>query len=145
MKKIRKTLCLALALSFLLCASVTAEAAEARASLYLNAYFAYVYPEGNGKVSVWYDVIATRTMDEVGVLTIRLQEQAPDSTKWTTVETYFHTDYPDMLGSDVRHYDSHVDYEGEEGYSYRAYVTVWAGDDGDGDSRIILTDEVTAT
>lgn len=142
MKKIRKTLCLALALSLLLCASITAEAAEARASLYLNSYLAYVYVDAKGNVSVWYEVEATKTMDEVGVLTIRLQEQAPGSSTWTHVKTFFYTDYPDMLSyNDDLHY-GHVDYDGNTEYSYRAYVTVWAGKNGDGDSRIILATEV---
>lgn len=142
MKRIRNTLCLVLTLSLLLCASVTAEAAEARASLYLNSYLAYVYVDGKGNVSVWYEVEATKTMDEVGVLTIRLQEQAPGSSTWTTVKTYFHTDYPDLLSyNDDLHY-GHVDYDGNTEYSYQAYVTIWAGKNGDGDSRIILATEV---
>lgn len=138
MKKTKQTLCVVLALSLFLCAGVSAKAAEARASLYLNAYSAYIYQEGNGKVSVWFEVEPTRTMEEVGVLTIRLQEKAPGSSTWTTVKTYLHTDYPELLGSNTNYYWGHVDYEGTVGYSYQAYVTVWAGENGDGDSRIIL-------
>lgn len=142
MKKIGNALCVVLALSLLLCGSTRAEAAEARASLYLNAYLAYVYVEANGNVSVWYEVEATGTMDEVGVLTIRLQEQAPGSSTWTTVKTFFHTDYPDMLSYDDDLHYGHVDYNGNAECSYQAYVTIWAGKDGDGDSRIILATEV---
>lgn len=142
MKKIRNTVCLVLALSLFLCASARAQAAEARASLYLNAYLAYVYVDANGNVSVWYDVQATGIMDEVGVLTIRLQEQAPGSSTWTSVKTYRYTDYPDMLSyNDNLHY-GHVNYNGNAECSYQAYVTIWAGKDGDGDSRIILATEV---
>lgn len=144
MKKFRRVLSIILVFVLSLCFTTEAKAIETRASLYLSSYLAYVYPDGNGKVSVWFEVESTHTMDEVGVITIRLKEQAPDSSAWTTVKTYFHTDYPSMLGSNVAHYDSHVNYSGKSGYKYMAYVTVWAGDDGNGDSRIIKTDEITA-
>ena len=136
MKKLKRVLCLALALTLSFCA--IANTASARASYYLSAYLAYIYSEGDGKVSVWYEVEATDDMDEVGVLTIRLQEQAPGSSTWTSVKTYRYTDYPDMLSYDDDFHYGHVDYDGKVGYSYQAYVTVWAGKDGDGDSRIIL-------
>lgn len=142
MKKFRNTLCLVLALALSLCTVVKAEAAETRASAYLAAYLAYVYVDGNGNVSVWYDVQASRTMDEVGVLTIRLQEQAPGSSTWTSVKTFRYTDYPDMLAYDDDLHYGHVDYKGNAECSYQAYVTIWAGKDGDGDSRIILATEV---
>lgn len=146
MKKTKQIRCLALALALVmsLCITARAEVAETHASAYLASYLAYVYPEGDGKVSVWFEVQASRTMDEVGAITIRLREKAPGATSWSPTKTYFYTDYPEMLGTDVNHYYGHVDYEGEAGYTYIAYVTVWAGDDGDGDSRIIETDPVVA-
>lgn len=49
-----------------------------------------------------------------------------------------------MLANDKDFYVSSVDYSGTEGHSYKAYVTIWAGKDGDGDSREILTDTVVA-
>lgn len=147
MRKMKRVLCLILAVVLVFGSIITAEAAEAeaQASYYLSSYLAYIYPEGDGKISVWFEVHATGTMDEVGAITIRLREKAPGATSWTSVKTYFYDDYPEMLGSDVNHYYGHVDYEGTPGYTYFAYVTVWAGDDGDGDSRILATAEVVAT
>ena len=49
-----------------------------------------------------------------------------------------------MLVNDKTFYASSVDYSGTKGSSYRAYVTVWAGKNGDGDSREILTNIVVA-
>lgn len=146
MKKARRVLCVVLTLALFLFIPMKANALETRASLYLSSYIAYVYPEGDGKVSVWFEVQATHTMDEVGVLTIRLREKAPGSSTWTPVKTYSYTDeeYEYLLKTNVAHHDGHVDYQGKEGYSYFAYVTVWAGDNGDGDSRIIETDPVVA-
>lgn len=34
---------------------------------------------------------------------------------------------------------SHLEYDGETGLYYQAQVTIWVGNDGDGDSRIIYT------
>lgn len=144
MKKSKRVLCLVLAFILSLCIGTTTGSAKSQASAYLAAYLAYVYPEGNGKVSVWYEVQAVQTMDEVGVITIRLRELAPGSSSWEPVKTWFSSNYPNMLGSNVWHYEGHVDYQGKPGYMYAAYVTVWAGDNGDGDSRIITTAAVTA-
>lgn len=130
-------------LAFSLCIAPAASAAT-RASEYLTAYIAYIYPEGNGNMSIYFEVEGTGTMDEIGALSIRLQEKPSGSTTWTTVKTYNYVDYPNMLGYDDNFYYSNVDYSGKSGYSYRAYVTIWAGQDGDGDSREILTDTVVA-
>ncbi len=83
-------------------------------------------------------------MDEIGALSICLQEKSNGSSTWTTIETYSYTDYPHMLGYNDNLYISSVYYSGEAGCSYRAYITVWAGKDGNGDSREILTDTVIA-
>lgn len=138
MKKVKQPLCFMLVLFLISGFTTQATAAETRASLYLYSYDAYIYSEGNGKLSVWFEVDAVQTMDEVGTLTICLQEQAPNSSTWSTVKVYRHTNYPDMLGYNAAYHYGHVDYQGKVGYTYRAYVTVWAGDNGNGDSRTIL-------
>lgn len=129
---------MAVFLMFAFCFAPTANAAI-RASEYLDSYSAYLYSEGGGDISVWFDVEGTGTMDEIGALSIRLQERQNGSSTWTTVKTYSYINYSDMLGYDHLFYASHVDYSGQVGYSYRAEVTVWAGKDGGGDSRVILT------
>lgn len=50
-----------------------------------------------------------------------------------------------MLGHDAIHYSSHVDYQGIAGRYYKAYVTIWAGKDGGGDTRYFWTSVKTAT
>ena len=57
---------LILAIVFILPVGVTA--AETRSSLYLNAYTAYIYPAGWGKIQVWFSVDGTGDMDDVDVL-----------------------------------------------------------------------------
>lgn len=138
MTKAKRISCFILAVVLSLCVGTTANAAETRASYYLHSYLAYIYPGDNGKISVWFEVESVQTMDEVGVLTISLQEQDPTSSTWSTVQVYRYTNYPGMLKYNVAYNYGHVDYQGKVGYTYRAYVTVWAGDNGNGDSRTIL-------
>lgn len=136
-KKIISVLAILLVISIY--ASTAASAVSARASLYLSSYCASIYPSGSGNMSVYFDVVGTGTMDQIGVLSIRLQQKPSGSSTWTTVQTYSHVNYTDMLADNTYYHSSSVSYSGISGYSYRAYVTVWAGKDGDGDSREILT------
>ena len=123
--------------------TMLAKQMEVYASDYLTEYSAYIWPEGDGEISIWFDVTGKGTMDEVGVLTIILQE-SDDGDTWNTVKTFRHTSYSNMLEYNSVDCVSSVYYSGTEDMYYRAYVTVWAGKDGDGDSRKILTDVVRA-
>lgn len=123
---------------------VSAMAVEPRASDYLTAYSAYVYPAGWGKVQVWIEVDGTGYMDEIGALEIQLFE-SKDNETWTWVKTFGYTDYSDMLGYDDFSHTGHVEYNGTIGRYYKAYVCVWAGKDGAGDTRYFWTSPKKAT
>ncbi len=137
---------ISIALILVLCTISVAFATDfsIRASEYLDRYYAYIYSENNGNVSIWFDVSATGKMDEIGALSIRLQQKSSESATWQTIKTYSYTNYSNMLASNKTFYASNVNYSGTKGYSYRAYVTIWAGKDGNGDSREILTNTVVA-
>lgn len=143
-RKILRTIAIALTFIFCTVSVATATDFSIQASEYLDRYYANIYSEGDGDISIWFEVEATGEMDEIGALSIRLQQRSDESSTWKTIKTYSYTDYSNMLANDKDFYVSSVDYSGTEGYSYRAYVTVWAGKDGDGDSREILTDTVSA-
>lgn len=123
---------------------VNAMAAETRASDYLISYSAYIYPAGWGKVQVWFSVDGTTYMDEIGSLVIYLYE-SKDNETWTRVDTFQYTNYPDMLGYDNYFHEGHIEYNGVIGRYYKAYVCVWAGKDGDGDTRYFWTPSEKAT
>lgn len=135
-----------IALTLIFCTVTAASATDfsTQASLYLDRYYANIYSEGDGDISIWFEVEATGKMDEIGALSVRLQQKSTSSSTWKTIKTYSYTNYSNMLVNDKDFYVSSVDYSGTEGYSYRAYVTVWAGKDGEGDSREILTETVVA-
>ena len=131
-------------LIFALIYPIHASTVESRASDYLNTYGAYVYPTGWYKVQVWFNVDGVTYMDEIGALTVWLYESS-DNENWTLVKTFKHTDYPDMLGYNDYYHSGHVEYPGAIGKYYKAYISVWAGKDGDGDTRYFWTSPVKAT
>ena len=119
-------------------------ATETRSSLYLHSYSAYLYPAGWGKIQVWFNVDGTNDMDEIGTLEIQLYE-SKDNENWTWVKTFQYEDYSDMLGYNNYYHTGHVEYNGTIGRYYKAYVCVWAGKDGDGDTRYFWTPSEKAT
>jgi len=135
---------ISLLLVLVLILPVSAMAVETRASYYLDAYSAYVYPAGWGKIQVWFSVTGTNDMDEIGALEVYLYEST-DNENWTWVKTFEHQDYSDMLEYNDYHHTGHVEYNGTLGRYYKAYVCVWAGKDGDGDTRYFWTNIEKAT
>lgn len=123
---------------------ITAGAVEPRASYYLDSYSAYAYNAGWYKVQVWISVTGVDYMDEIGALNIWLYESSDNET-WSLVKTFQYVDYPDMLGYNDFSHGGHVEYQGAIGHYYKAYVCVWAGKDGDGDTRYFWTAPVKAT
>ena len=134
----------ALLLAIVLLLPVGAMAADVRSSLYLHSYSAYIYPAGWGKVQVWFSVDGINDMDEIGALEIQLYE-SKDNENWYWVDTFQFSDYPDMLGYNNYYHDGHIEYNGTIGRYYKAYVCVWAGKNGAGDTRYFWTSAKKAT
>ena len=124
--------------------TINAMAVEPRASDYLSGYSAYVYPAGWGKIQVWFDVTGTGDMDEIGALDIKIYE-SKDNETWTWVDTFGYSNYSGMLGYDDFSHTGHIEYNGTIGRYYKAYVCVWAGKNGDGDTRYFWTSAKKAT
>lgn len=121
-----------------------AMAVESRASYYLNSYSGYIYPAGWGKVQVWFSVDGVDYMDEIGSLQIWIYEST-DNENWTWVETFDYVDNADMLVYNDYSHTGHVEYKGTIGRYYKAYVCVWAGKNGEGDTRYFWTNIEKAT
>lgn len=134
---------IALLLIFSFISPVYAQAAEAepiqpRASAYLDNYAAYVYLPGNGQVQVYFDVTGTDDMDELGALTIEIYEST-DGTNWTWKKTFKHNTTSGMLSYNDDFHTGHVTYNGVVGRYYKAYVCIWGGKNGQGDTRYFWT------
>ena len=118
--------------------AATIETAQPRASYYLDSYNAYVYIAGGGLVQVYFSVTGTNYMDELGVLTIEIWESTNNST-WTWKKSFTHESTSGMLSYDDDYHTGHVNYQGIAGKYYKAYVCVWGGKNGAGDTRYFWT------
>ena len=104
------------------------------ASKYLSLYSAYVHITTSGQVQVWFEVMGTDDMDEIGALSIMLYESS-DGVNWEWVKTFRHSTTAGMLENDDYYISSHVSCQGSVNKQYKAYVCVWAGKNGTGDTR----------
>lgn len=115
-----------------------------RASDYLDSYNSYLYNAAWGKIRVYFDVTGTHYMDEIGTLKIQIYEST-DNVNWTWVTTYRHDTTSGMLGNNKVYHSGYVEHAGTIGRYYKAYVCVWAGKNGAGDTRYFWTPPVKAT
>lgn len=115
-----------------------------RASYYLDSYNAYPYNAAFGKIRIYFHVMGVEYMDEIGALNIKIYEST-DNENWTLVKTFKHNTTSGMLGANEIYYSSYVEYAGTIGRYYKAYVCLWAGKDGNGDTRYMWTQPQKAT
>lgn len=134
----------ALLLAILFICPFSAFAAEPRASYYLDTYLGYIYPAGNGLIQIYFQVVGTDDMDEIGVLTIKLYEST-DNVSFSLVKTFTHDSTEGMLAYGKFFFENHVDYQGIAGRYYMAELTIWAGRDGTGDTRTLWLGPTQAT
>lgn len=111
---------------------------QPRASDYLSSYNAYVYLPGTGEVRVYFNVEGTNYMDELGALSISIYEST-DGTNWTWKKTFTHDSTSGMLSYNDDYHSGYVSYSGVAGRYYKAYVCIWGGKDGNGDTRYFYT------
>lgn len=115
--------------------AATTDDIQPYASRYLTAYNTYICDMGSGKIQIWYEVVGTNYMDEIGTLSIRLYESSDNGSTWSWVKTFTHENYSTMLAYDDYYHYSYVSYQGLTSKIYKAYVCIWAGKDGSGDTR----------
>lgn len=145
-RKFMKLIAIILIFTVLIPTNVHAESLtnSPRASYYLDSYNTYIYNAAWGKIQVYFTVTGVDYMDDIGTLTIQLYEST-DNENWTRVTTYRHESTSGMLGQNKIYHSGHVDYSGTIGRYYKAYVCIWAGKDGDGDTRYYWTQSQKAT
>lgn len=134
-------LCLILILSLPVTADATGnQTVSPYASYYLDAYNTYICDMGNGNFQIWYEVMGTDDMDEIGVLSIILYEVNSDGSL-TRIKSFLYQDYDSMLAYDDYYHYSYVSFKGSSSKTYKAYVCIWAGKDGSGDTRYMWATE----
>lgn len=122
--------------------------AQPRESYYLSYYNAYVYPAGGDLVQVYFDASGAGYLDELGALSIQIYEcstNSSDINDWTWKTTFTHDSTDGMLSYNDDYHSGHVDYYGTAGKYYKAYVCIWGGKGGKGDTRYFWTSAKKAT
>ena len=137
-------ICLVIFMIIPLVGNVSANTVTPRASYYLDSYNTYIYNAAFGKIRVYFDVTGVNYMDEIGTLHIQIYESSDQET-WTWKKTYRHDTTTGMLDFNDIYHSGYVEYSGTIGRYYKAYVTIWAGKDGDGDTRYMWTQPQKAT
>jgi len=127
-----------LALVIVLCFSVLAPIASAEGSAYITNYITSMTAGSGGKVTAWFQITGTGTMDEIGVTKVTIYENG------TLIKTYLSTSTSGMMGNNTVVHAGSVTYSGTVGKSYYAHVTYKAGKDGGYDNRSVDTNTVTA-
>lgn len=133
----------------LLSSSVSAVAfAQTESNAYISAVGAGVTTGGNGLIYVDYTVIATGTMNKVGVSTILLYTTEDDKIgnsddKYVTSFLYIEDLYRDqMMATNTYRKVSYVEYQGVVGKKYYAELTFYAEND-DGFGTMPYTTRIT--
>lgn len=124
--------------------AATVETVQPRASDYLSSYNAYVYPAGDGKVQVWFDVKGIGYVDKLGVLTIKLYH-AIDGHTWYLAKTYSYETTSGLMSYNDNFHSGHVDLNGVPGRYYKATVTFYGGTTSSGDTRYYYTSSILST
>lgn len=126
MKTIKNGISLILIIAMLVAIPVYAEESAAPyASAYFSSHQTYLYVISGNRIGVWFDVLASNTMEELGANSIVLQRSS-DRSNWTNIKTFTPENYPVMIAEDVTWHADGVPYTASYNYYYRAKVQFYA-------------------
>jgi hypothetical protein len=111
---------------------------DERASQFISRQHVRINADGGGRISVWFEITGTRTMDRIGATSVEIFEW--DGSSWRTVRTVS----AGLLGSNTSFHSGSVVHQGVAGRSYFARVNLVAEVGGQGDSRLRQTDSIVA-
>lgn len=123
-----KMLCLVMAAVLMLNIPVYADEPAVCSSSYIDAYDSALSRGVGAEFHIWFHVMGTGTMDEIGASEIRVQQSPTGTGDWTTVKIFRKADYPKMVCQNSGYHNTHVTYYGLSGNYYRAIVLLYAKD-----------------
>ena len=126
MRKNLKMICIVTALAIAFAVPVHAKEVETRSSAYISAYDSALVAGTGPELHIWFNVLGSGRMDEIGASEIKVQRSPTGTGDWTTVKIFTKADYPQMVCQDTGYHNTHVTYYGLTGHYYRAIVTVYA-------------------
>lgn len=121
--------------------AATGDAVQPYASYYLSSYGASAYRASGNVIQIYFNAEGTGYMDELGALTIEIWKST-DQSNWTWVKSFTHDSTSGMLSYDDDYHSGSVSCQGSSNYYYRAYVCIWGGKNGSGDTRYFYTNIV---
>lgn len=125
-------------------ALVSAEEAQPYASAYICSFRAFLNPQGNGSIDVFYNIVADDIMDDLGALGIQMYTST-DNKNWTVCGTMLYALCPSMMGHNCFVYQAVAHYQGVPGNYYKANIYFRARKGGGSDSVEYWTQPVKAT
>lgn len=125
MKRLIQIVCLVMVFAMITAIPAYALEQSQRASSFFSSFKAYCYTSDSGQLAVYFKVIATGTMDELGASTIKVQRSS-DGTNWSTVKTFTKDVYTQMKGTNTVAHATTLYCTKTSGYYYRAYVEFYA-------------------
>ncbi len=138
-QKCKRFLALILAVLALNGTAISASASDVAtiASLYLNSYSVGVVAVGDD-IHVDFTVSAVGTQDEVGVYMIAVRQQQDDGS-WLLIDTFYGSDYTNMIAYNTYFHAGTFVYEAEPDHSYYFILTVFAGGEDGSDAKNITS------
>lgn len=106
---------------------------DPQASNYIAGYYGYIARSGN-TIQPVFSIAGTYVMDRIGATEIYLYESS-DGINYSLVKSYRYTNYSNMMAYNESAHASYMTYTGNANYYYKAYICVYAGRNGGGDSR----------
>lgn len=103
------------------------EPGNTRDSTYFLASRVYLSKTSDTTFEAWFDVSATRTMDELGASSITIQKSY-DGVTWESMITYTKESTPKLICANTGLHGACVRYAGTTGRYYRAKIVLYAKD-----------------
>ena len=125
MKRFARIVCLVLVFSVLVAIPAYAAEQSQRASSFFEAYKAYCYASSSTQLAIYFKVVATGTMDELGASSVTVQ-RSNDGVNWSTVATFTKASYPQMKDTNTGMHSTTLYCARSSGYYYRAQVEFYA-------------------
>ena len=138
MKRFIRLVCLLVVFATLAAVPTYAQGENARSSSYISAYRAHCTQVSSTSVSVFFHILGTAIMDEIGTTEIKLQYSS-DQVNWTTAQTFTKDAYPIMTDTNTATHAEEVIGTVPSGKYYRAHVTFYSAKDGGFGERYYTT------
>lgn len=115
--------------------------AATESNAFILSYSAGTYADGNGVVTVDFDIVGKGTLANLGVKSIYLYENGSA----ILYISYLSSSYSYIMGHNCNSYGTSVSFNGTAGRTYYAIITFYGGDGTSYDTETYQTGSVVAT